>query len=82
MPLTPKEADTLFDEEISYSSDHFTRKEIKTMRMLCRDRAENRFKMAAKAANEMNLSLLVDVVNELMELDELGTKFMEMTDDN
>ena len=80
MPLTPKEADTLFDEEISYSPDNFNRSELKLMRMLCRDRVENRFRLAVKAAEKMDLAQLKSVTDELVQLDELGTKFLNITE--
>ena len=81
MALTPREADTLFDEEITYPKEGFSKSEIKLMKMLCRDRVESRFRTAAKAANEMNLELLKATVDELVRLDELGEKFMEMMED-
>ena len=80
MPLTPKEADTLFDEEISYSPDNFSKSELKMMRMLARDRIENRFQMVIRVANEHNLSTLVDIVNDLVALDELARKISEVTE--
>ena len=80
MPLTPKEADTLFDEEISYSPDNFSKSELKMMRMLARDRIENRFQMVIRVANEHNLGTLVDIVNDLVALDELARKISEVTE--
>ena len=80
--LTPKEADTLFDEEISYSPDNFSKSELKMMRMLARDRIENRFQMVIRVANEHNLSTLVDIVNDLVALDELARKISEVTEND
>ena len=80
--LTPNEADTLFDEEISYSPDNFSKSELKMMRMLARDRIENRFQMVIKVANEHNLSTLVDIVNDLVALDELARKISEVTEND
>ena len=80
MTLTPKEADTLFDEEISFSPGLFTKSELKLMRMLCRDRIENRFRLAAKAANDLNLVQLKSIVDDLVRLDELALKISEVTE--
>ena len=80
--LTPKEADTLFDEEISYSPDNFSKSELKMMRMLARDRIENRFRMAMKAAEQMNLVQLKSVVDELVSLDGLALKISEVTEND
>ena len=80
MPLTPKEADTLFDDEISFSPELFTKAELKLMRMLCRDRIENRFRLAAKAANDLNLVQLMNIVDDLVRLDELALKINEVTE--
>ena len=80
MPLTPKEADTLFDDEISFSPELFTKAELKLMRMLCRDRIENRFRLAAKAANDLNLVQLKNIVDDLVRLDELALKINEVTE--
>ena len=78
--ITPKEADTLFDDEISFSPELFTKAELKLMRMLCRDRIENRFRLAAKAANDLNLVQLKDIVDDLVRLDELALKINEVTE--
>lgn len=79
-PITDREADTLFDDEISYDSGNFSKSELKLMRMLCRDRIENRFRLAAKAANDLNLVQLKSIVDELVNLDELALKISEVTD--
>lgn len=79
--ITPHEADTLFDDEISFSPELFTKAELKLMRMLCRDRIENRFRLAAKAANDLNLVQLKNIVDDLVRLDELALKISEVTED-
>ena len=80
MALTQKEADNLFDQEITYSPDNFNKAELKMMRMLARDRIENRFRLAMKAAEQMNLVQLKSIVDELIKLDELALKISEVTE--
>lgn len=76
--MSPKISDTqaqeMLEEERGFCYDCFSLKEMKMMRMLCRDRVENRFQFASKACGERNLVALKGVTEELEDLDELIQK--------
>lgn len=72
--IEQKELDEMLEEE-----KPFTPEEETLLRMMTRDRIENRFRMAQKAACEMDLKTLRSVTDELCRLDDLAVKLTEGT---
>ena len=59
-------------------TDGFNRTERLMMRQLVTDRVADRFRMAQKAAEKMDIVLLKGCVDELVRLDELAVKLTVM----
>ena len=77
-PLKDSEQKELLSlEEETYEMEGFTRTEMMMMRMLVRDRIADRFRMAQKASESMDIVLLKGCVDELIRLDELASKLTE-----
>ena len=76
MGLTQKETEELLEIERQGASvtDGFNRTERLMMRQLVTDRVADRFRMAQKAAEGMDIVLLKGCVDELVRLDELAVK--------
>ena len=74
MGLTQKETEELLEMERGDPLEGFNRTERLMMRQLVTDRVADRFRMAQKAAEKMDIVLLKGCVDELVRLDELAVK--------
>lgn len=74
MGLSQKETEELLEMEKGDPLEGFTRTERLMMRQLVTDRVADRFRMAQKAAEKMDIVLLKGCVDELVRLDELAVK--------
>lgn len=74
MGLTQKETEELLEMEKGDPLEGFNRTEMLMMRQLVTDRVADRFRMAQKAAEKMDIVLLKGCVDELVRLDELAVK--------
>lgn len=74
MGLTQKETEELLEMETGDPLEGFTRTERLMLRQLVTDRVADRFRMAQKAAEKMDIVLLKGCVDELVRLDELAVK--------
>ena len=79
MGLTQKETEELLEMEKGDPLEGFNRTERLMMRQLVTDRVADRFRMAQKAAEKMDIVLLKGCVDELVRLDELAVKLTEET---
>lgn len=80
MGLTDEDKrDLLSIEEETYDMEGFNRTEMLMMRQLVGDRVADRFRMAQKAAENMDIVLLKGCVDELVRLDEMAAKLSEET---
>lgn len=80
MGLTDEDKrDLLTAEEDTYDMEGFNRTEMLMMRQLVGDRVADRFRMAQKAAENMDIVLLKGCVDELVRLDEMAAKLSEET---
>lgn len=74
MGLSQKETEELLEMEKGDPLEGFNRTERLMMRQLVTDRVADRFRMAQKAAEKMDIVLLKGCVDELVRLDELAVK--------
>ena len=74
MGLTPEETKELLEMETGDPLEGFTRTERLMLRQLVGDRVADRFRMAQKAAESMDIVLLKGCVDELVRLDEMAAK--------
>lgn len=74
MGLTQKETEELLEMETGDPLEGFTHTEKLMLRQLVGDRVADRFRMAQKAAESMDIVLLKGCVDELVRLDEMAAK--------